>query len=311
MFINQKPHEIEDLVKVSVTSAKVVIVLGDARDPEVADCKVTSTVLAVKSLQQSPPVIAELRLLESVSIVKQLGGNSVVGVAPTPLMDSLMVISTLHPAAGLVVAELLNFQNSSGFMIKNQPTSFKHHRTSHRTSTVAPDLLASKNNVSVVTFGEIRRVMSDSVVMGVVPVRGNIILAPQDHYALSPTDMLLVITKSKTMHKVISSDAAKVVKNGGSGGRIIIEKVEDDEMLMHEGEGIHVNSDGSEVLSLRSPVKEAGGSWRAPIWNKGSKQVIIVLGWRTGLGMAVLLKSFDERLNRGSEVHVLSVTQNR
>jgi hypothetical protein len=36
------------LTKVSVLSARVVIVLGEARDPEISDCMVTSVVLAVQ-----------------------------------------------------------------------------------------------------------------------------------------------------------------------------------------------------------------------------------------------------------------------
>jgi len=43
-----QPNEIEDLTKVSVLSARVVIVLGEARDPEISDCMVTSVVLAVQ-----------------------------------------------------------------------------------------------------------------------------------------------------------------------------------------------------------------------------------------------------------------------
>lgn len=252
----------------------------------------TSAVLAVKSFSQSPPVISELRLIDSVSIVKKLGGSSVMGVAPTPLLDSLMVISTLHPAAGQVLADLLSFQNSSGLLIKQQPV-IAHRRTS-QLKRVGPHEF--RGNL-MMTFGDTRRAMQGSVVMGIVPIRGDVLLAPPDHFALEPSDMLLVITKSRTIERtaVYSNEAARVPQEGPESPPA--------------SSRIDPFDSFDSMEEMRSPVMAvSGGSWRAPVWNKSSKQVVIVLGWRTGIGMEVLLKSFDDRLNEGAELHVVSVS---
>ena len=49
IFRQGLPHEIEDLNKVSVLSARVVIALGSSADPSVSDSMITSCVLAVQA----------------------------------------------------------------------------------------------------------------------------------------------------------------------------------------------------------------------------------------------------------------------
>ena len=113
IFREGQPHEVEDLTKVSVLNARVVIVLGGTRDPAVADCMVTSVVLAVQALASSEdgerdvgtkslkdlgqhldraPVIAEMRLPESVRIASALGGPSVYGIATSPIVENVWVL---------------------------------------------------------------------------------------------------------------------------------------------------------------------------------------------------------------------------
>mmetsp|Transcript_32706 Transcript_32706/g.42002 ORF Transcript_32706/g.42002 Transcript_32706/m.42002 type:complete len:376 (-) Transcript_32706:1017-2144(-) len=288
-------HEVEDLVKVSATSARVVLVLGASRDPEVADLKVTSAVLAVKSISKAAPVLAEVRLFQSVGVVKSLGGKSVMGVAPTPLMDNLMVISALAPAVGLVMAELISFQNTSGFLIRPQPSPIQRRIAAAHYSHPSPQITDR-----LLTFGQTRQLMQSCVVVGIVPADGNILFAPPDSRLLAASDHLLVIAKSRT------------VKHDKHDSTLMIEDDEED--------GVELDDDSNPSSPMRaaSPNMEFGTpesakarrrstTWRAAVRKRDERQVVIILGWRTGVGMTMILKGFDDRLDKGAEVHILSV----
>ena len=61
------PHEIDDLERVSIKSARTVIVLGQSRKPGAADGRMLTVVLAIQALKDRPRghLIAEVRRPEN------------------------------------------------------------------------------------------------------------------------------------------------------------------------------------------------------------------------------------------------------
>lgn len=77
-----KPHEVDDLIRISAFSAKHIIVLGASRSPRVADSLALSTLCALKSLPEgltisrATSIAVDLRLMQNASVVKQLGAKT-------------------------------------------------------------------------------------------------------------------------------------------------------------------------------------------------------------------------------------------
>ena len=192
-FREGRPHEIKDLNKVSVLSARVVVILGASPDPSVSDCLVTSSVLAVQAIASEvnnhfkvnnhAPVICEMRLPESVAVIEALGGDTVYGVSPVAIVCNIIAMCALSPPVGRMLAELVSFQSDCDLQLsKLSPRSIKEW-----------------------TFGGIRRSheFHDKIVLAVIPSSQNrlshdIHFAPDDSYEVDKDSVLLVIARSNS-----------------------------------------------------------------------------------------------------------------
>lgn len=119
-FMQGKPYEIDDLMRVSVFSASIVTVLGVSRNPREADSQVITMICALRCLPigLSPDVliVSELRQAQTKSVARQMGGtggrngaHSVLPVAAGQAIDALLVLCALAPTAGEVLMDLLSF----------------------------------------------------------------------------------------------------------------------------------------------------------------------------------------------------------
>lgn len=79
LFWRGKPHEVDDLERVSVTSARHIVILGQSQDPREADSLIISTLCALQCLPTRPraDVIVEVALPQNVGVARTLGGDSV------------------------------------------------------------------------------------------------------------------------------------------------------------------------------------------------------------------------------------------
>ena len=122
-FMQGKPHEIDDLMRVSAFSASIVVVLGVSRNPREADSQVITMICALRCLPigLSPDVliVAELRQAQTKSVARQMGGtggrngaHSVLPVAAGQAIDALLVLCAMAPTAGEALMDLLSFSGN-------------------------------------------------------------------------------------------------------------------------------------------------------------------------------------------------------
>ena len=100
--VNGKAFEVDDLMKVSVQSASIVVCLAASRTPRKSDSQTITTVLALCALYTgiSGMLISELRLGQSVPIVRQLGGRHVVPIVTTTVVDAVLAECLMDPTVG-------------------------------------------------------------------------------------------------------------------------------------------------------------------------------------------------------------------
>ena len=119
-FMQGKPYEIDDLMRVSVFSSSIVMVLGHSRNPREADSQVITMICALRCLPigLSPDVliVSELRQAQTKSVARQMGGtggrngtHSVLPVAAGQAIDALLALCALAPTAGEALMDLLSF----------------------------------------------------------------------------------------------------------------------------------------------------------------------------------------------------------
>ena len=207
-----RPYEIDDLVRVSIASARNVIVLAGSRQPRVADQETIATALALQALPAglviSGAVIAEINCAETQCMLRTIAhraGNGpergigphsrsvvsfsethgdgyhdaaageVIGIKPSALVDALMIAHALRPSVGQALLELTSAKGSS-------IVSFR----------VPPALVAAG-----LTFGGTVRRFPSASVFGVQGADGHVALAPPDTRPLRKHDRLIAIVSDR------------------------------------------------------------------------------------------------------------------
>ena len=119
-YMQGKPYEIADLMRVSVFAAHHVMVLGLSRRPREADSQVITMLCALRCLpiSMSPQclVVAEMRQSQAKSVARQLfistgeeESAEVLPVAAAQAVDALLVMCTVSPLAGRALMGLMSF----------------------------------------------------------------------------------------------------------------------------------------------------------------------------------------------------------
>jgi hypothetical protein len=92
LFWRGKPHEVDDLERVSITSASHIVCLGSSREPREADSLVISTLCALQCLPKTPrgDVIVEICLPQNVGVARKLGGTHARTITAKTAIDELI-----------------------------------------------------------------------------------------------------------------------------------------------------------------------------------------------------------------------------
>mmetsp|Transcript_12371 Transcript_12371/g.33589 ORF Transcript_12371/g.33589 Transcript_12371/m.33589 type:complete len:962 (-) Transcript_12371:83-2968(-) len=280
IFREGNPFELEDLLKVSIQSARCVTVLGSGslQASNLADRMVLSVVLAVQALEindfmstqdgetslQAAPMVAELRRPEHVRTCRMLGGGAAQGICPSPIVENIWVLCALAPTVGQLLAELISFQSEgSDLQIRKSP--------------------------KLQTFGEASaNAETFGIAIAVIPLTGELAFAPDDAHVIKKDDDILYIA-----HKTSGDRVAKEhLPNSLEALRGVSAMAATD--VVHKGEG-----------KYKGEGKRRGS--QMPVTSGGEAAVVVVLGWRQSVEMIMLLSALDDRLPLGSTVHILSI----
>ena len=223
-FWSGKPYEVDDLRRVSVSTARLVVALGPSRSPRVSDSLVLTTLCALQCLPasleedgeyyykqrqgehfkvrddagsssrrgQQPRVLAELALPQNVAMAETLGGPRTVAVPTRTIVDKVLAISALSPTVGRALQEIMSFVGSQFERVD-----------------AARLVQVAEAAGTACTFGWARHRFPRAVVIGVFPSGGvtrtsavhvtermALHLAPPNDYTIRETDQLLVVANS-------------------------------------------------------------------------------------------------------------------
>ncbi|KAH8074761.1 hypothetical protein JL721_2334 [Aureococcus anophagefferens] len=160
--VNGKAFEVDDLMKVSVQSASIVVCLAASPTPRKSDSQTITTVLALCALYTgiSGMLISELRLGQSVPIVRQLGGRHVVPIVTTTVVDAVLAECLMDPTVGngyldIMTSEGNDIESLSADAAGLAPAASEDHFLTTVPAIAPPDDL-------VIRAGEVLLFMADS-----------------------------------------------------------------------------------------------------------------------------------------------------
>lgn len=170
------PIIISDLHKVSVATARAIIVLADDDiDPDKSDARALRIALSLYGIQEKNGldghVVVEVTDMDNEPLVRLVGGANVETVVSHDVIGRLMLQCARQPGLAYVFEDLLGFDHCE-FYFKAWPS------------------LAGRN------FGEVIRMFEDAIPCGVYnPHSGAYQLNPPDAYLMQSDDQLLVIAE--------------------------------------------------------------------------------------------------------------------
>ena len=162
IFWQGQSHEVDDMNRVAVAEARLVIVLGSSsRNPHISDSLVLTTLcalqclpresLAVREQAAEQGLIAEISLPQNVKIAQQLGGSTTRAITATMTVDKLIATAALSATEARAFVELMSFEGSQIEFVS------------------AADLVsaATAAGVHALTFGIARQCFPLGIVLGV------------------------------------------------------------------------------------------------------------------------------------------------
>ena len=113
LYWRGKPHEVDDLERVSVSTAQHIVLLGASRDSRTSDSLVLSALCALQCLPTKPiaEVIVEVALPQNVGVSRKIGGASARTITAKTAIDELAALSMRSVTAG------------KAMMVSPQPTA--------------------------------------------------------------------------------------------------------------------------------------------------------------------------------------------
>jgi len=170
------PQESDDLLRVSIRSAKNIIILGPGGDSQRSDQEVLRTILAIQGLPGitvggdpiKGQIIAEVCVPANLPIVKAIGAD-VMGIVARDMVNRVMVLSALLPAIGVVWADLMTFSGNEIYVLK-LPERYSGHQ-----------------------WREVRGKAINAIVFGMYSEDGRVIISPDDDQIITAADEILVI----------------------------------------------------------------------------------------------------------------------
>jgi len=121
------PQDPMTLEKISLLSAKAVIILGTDGEPRVSDQEVIRSVLAVESLlpHLEPPawqLFAEIKLNENKEVLSAITGTSTrKAITSRAVVAEVLVKSALNPMIGDALVDMLSFGGGEELYVRSLP----------------------------------------------------------------------------------------------------------------------------------------------------------------------------------------------
>jgi len=172
------PSECDELLRVSVQSAKEIVILSLAGPAEDVDLKTVRTMIAVAALPQPPecPVIAEVRAPETSQAVQSILTNAE-GIYVKNAVRRALCMTAIQPAVGDTFQILMTWLEGAEIYVKS-----------------LKDLGLKKAS----TVGEAQQLIPKGIIIGVRPDKELCYMAPPDERKLLDTDKLLILADSLT-----------------------------------------------------------------------------------------------------------------
>jgi hypothetical protein len=108
-----KPHEVDDLCRVSAARSRHVIVLGTSRQPREADSLVISTLCALQCVpgkaKDGMAIVVEVAMPQNVEVARQLGGPRAHTITAKSAIDELVALSMRSALVGGSLIGLMTF----------------------------------------------------------------------------------------------------------------------------------------------------------------------------------------------------------
>ena len=115
------PHEVDDLMRVQVDRAKVIIVLGTSPTPREHDSLVFTTLCSLQCLPRESVaraekaqqrIVADVMISQNAPIAEQLGGDSARAITAKMTVDKLIATAMLNSTEARAFVELMSFEGS-------------------------------------------------------------------------------------------------------------------------------------------------------------------------------------------------------
>ncbi|XP_020261463.1 probable ion channel CASTOR isoform X3 [Asparagus officinalis] len=168
------PLILADLKKVSVSTARAVVVLAEDGNADLSDARALRTVLSLNGVKEGlrGHIVVELSDLDNEVLVKLVGGDLVETVVAHDVIGRLMIQCARQPGLAQIWEDILGFENCE-FYIKRWP------------------------QLDGMQFEDILISFPDAIPCGikVASCGGKIILNPDDSYVLQEGDEVLVIAE--------------------------------------------------------------------------------------------------------------------
>ncbi|ONK78617.1 uncharacterized protein A4U43_C02F20690 [Asparagus officinalis] len=168
------PLILADLKKVSVSTARAVVVLAEDGNADLSDARALRTVLSLNGVKEGlrGHIVVELSDLDNEVLVKLVGGDIVETVVAHDVIGRLMIQCARQPGLAQIWEDILGFENCE-FYIKRWP------------------------QLEGMQFEDILISFPDAIPCGikVASCGGKIILNPDDSYVLQEGDEVLVIAE--------------------------------------------------------------------------------------------------------------------
>merc|ERR1719336_1990069 len=112
------PVVVSDLVKVSASRAKAVLILASGINADEADSSTLRCVLSLKSLGQNlrGHIVAELRDIDNEPLLKLVGGKTVDSLVSHDVLGRLMLMAVRQPGLAKVYEAVLGFEGHEFYM---------------------------------------------------------------------------------------------------------------------------------------------------------------------------------------------------
>jgi len=169
-----------DLMRVSASSARCIIVLSEGAEVEKADSTLMRVIMNVRSIpcQLEGHIVAEVRDGDNEALVTLVGDDCVESIVSHDILGRLMVMSARHPGVAAVFASILGFDGDEFYM------------------------KAWNKRCMGLQFHELQYYFADAIVIGVRKNSdGTILLQPDWDYVIQKNDQILVIAEDDDSYK--------------------------------------------------------------------------------------------------------------